>query len=471
MIKTLAPLTLLRSIALASLFVVVIAAEASGQQANSPSLTERPATPPATTSTIIHAPSYQGREQAIKPLTLEEATRLALAQASTFEQARINERVAEEDVEQARTAFLPRLSAAPNFIYTSPSTGTPRVPSFLGANAVAEYQGLVNMSGELDVSGRLRATLKRNREFLKAAHAGTEAARRALVLATSDAYFGLALATANRRGAEQNLMDAAEFERITDLLLQGGEVAPVDATRARLQTTGRKDELEQARANEAVAADSLSALIGHDFSTLIATNDLLLETPLAGEIEQVDAAMISSRPEFAQLAAERKAAEQDIHIARSERRPQLVYSINGGFVTDSLHTSNIGEHSGGSASVGLSVPLFDWGASRSRERQARLRAEATESIRIAAERAFAQQFFTSRVQAISASTRIRLAQAGITDAESNVRASIARYRAGEAGIIEVTDAHNTLNGRRAALYQAIFDYRTAHARLIQATGR
>lgn len=426
-----------------------------------PALTVQPT--PATTETAT-------------PITRDEAIRLALAQASTFQQATLNERIAAEDLRQARTAFLPRVAANPTLIYTTPSSatppaGTPRAPSFLGANAITEYQGLVNVSGELDTSGRLRATLQRNRALLEAARAGTEVARRALIQATNDAYFNLALATTRRSAAEQSLRDAEEFERITSLLLQGGEVAPVDATRARLQTTTRRDELEQARANESVAADSLRVLVGYDFTTPIATTDLLLETPAIGEIERFTDTAIANRPEFAQFAAERLAAQQDIRLARAERRPQITYSINGGFVTDSLRPPNIFDHTGASATVGVSIPLFDWGASRSRERQARLRAEVAESARIVAQRNFAQQFFSARAQALSAITRIRLADQGIAGAESNVRASVARYRAGEAGILEVTDAQIALRAQRLALYQALFDYQTARARLSQATGQ
>jgi outer membrane protein TolC len=56
----------------------------------------------------------------------------------------------------------------------------------------------------MDVSGRLRATLNRNAALLEAARAGTEVARRTLILAIDDAYFGLALASARRGAAEQN---------------------------------------------------------------------------------------------------------------------------------------------------------------------------------------------------------------------------------------------------------------------------
>src|SRR6185503_1223031 len=46
--------------------------------------------------------------QSANPLTLDETIRLALTQASSFQQARLAEQIAAEDARQARLAFLPR---------------------------------------------------------------------------------------------------------------------------------------------------------------------------------------------------------------------------------------------------------------------------------------------------------------------------------------------------------------------------
>jgi outer membrane protein TolC len=461
-------------------FALVTAAGVRAQQTPPPASPNPPAPLPSQSPLVdsIPLPAPQGTPQeSIKPLLLDEAVKLALRQASAFDQAGFNERIAAEDVRQARAAFLPRVAAVPSVIYTSPAIGvtkiqgTPREPSFLGANAVTEYQGLFNFSGELDTAGRLHATLRRNVALLEAARAGTESARRTLTEATEEAYYGLALATERRIAAEQNVAAAAEFERTTALQVSGGEAAPVDQIRARLQTTVRRDELEQARAAESVAADSLRVLVGYDFTQPITTTELLLAVPETGEIERFTADAIARRPEFRQFAAERRAALEEIRAARAERLPQLTYSVNGGFISDSLRPPSIKEHTGVSATVGVSIPLLDWGASRSRERQAELRAAAAESARVLAERNLAQTFFSARAQAVTAAARIRLARTSIIDAEQNLVASIARYRAGEAQIIEVTDAQNTLIAQRTALYQAIFDYQVARARLRQATGQ
>src|SRR5207248_11163378 len=129
----------------------------------------------------------------------------------------------------------------------------------------------------------------------------TEVAKRALAQAVIEAYYGLALATAQRVAAEANLAAAQDFERITALLLSGGEVAPVDLIRAQLQTLSRRDELEKARVNEEVAAGSLRVLVGYDFTRPISTTDLALALPPDAQYQQFKPEDVSKRPEFTQL--------------------------------------------------------------------------------------------------------------------------------------------------------------------------
>lgn len=411
----------------------------------------------------------------IDSLTLDEALRLANAQASSYQSAILNERIAAEDVRQAQAAFLPKISAPLSYIYTTPSVGLPpgepRAPSFIPANAIGESDAVVNVSGDFDIAGRLRATVNKNRALLAAAKAGTDVARRALAQAVIETYYGLSLALAQRGAAEANLNSAEEFQKTTELLLSGGEVAPVDVTRAQLQTTARRDELQRARANVEVAAGALRVFVGYEFSRPINTTDLALALPSNSEFLQFKAEDVAHRPEFLQLEQQLRAARADIRIARADRLPSLSYSINGGFETDSLNQPRLKQHSGMSAGITFSIPIFDWGATRSRERQAQLRVEVAENERTLALRGFTQQFYAARAQAETAAARIAGAREGVLKAQDNVAASIARYRAGEAPIVEVTDAQTTLVEQRNALYQALFDYQTALARLRQATGQ
>jgi outer membrane protein TolC len=128
-------------------------------------------------------------------------------------------------------------------------------------------------------------------------------------------------------------------------------------------------------------------------------------------------------------------------------------------------------HLGVKITVGVSIPIIDPGATRSRETQARLKLHQGEIERELAARQFRNDFFAAKAQAESAAIRIKQIGATIVDAEQNLNASLARYKAGEAGIIEVTDAQNLLVTQRQALYKAIFDYQSARAHLLRAIGQ
>lgn len=411
-----------------------------------------------------------------KFVSLDEAVRLALTQASTFKQSQLNEQIAAQDVFQAKKAFLPKISANPTVIYNTPTLGkvlpgTPRPPSFLGSNAITEYQGLATAAGEIDTSGRLRANRRRAQFFLQAAQAGTEAARRNLINATEEAYFIFALAAAQKNSAEANLQTATEFENLTKLLVEGGEIAPVDLLRAQVQTTTRRDELEQAKVNERISADNLRVYLGFDAAREIAVSDLQTLLPETGELAQFSVEMVVSRPELRQIQSETNAAREEAKIAKSERKPQITYSIDGGFVSDSLRPGRIGGTTGIRATIGVSIPLFDSGASKSRQKQAELRAQISENSRLFAERQFAAQFNSNLAQGASAASRIRALADNLRNAEKILEVAIARYRAGETQVIEVTDAQTQIVVQRNALLQAIYDYRVAVARLKQATGK
>jgi outer membrane protein TolC len=433
--------------------------------------------PPPAKQVPNAAASRQTTSQ-VNVLTRDEAVRLALAEASAFQTAKYSELIAAEDVRQAKAAFLPRITVPSTLIYNSPTLGmvapgTPRSDrfSFISTNAVAEYQALIGASGDIDLAGRLRAAFKRSVALLEAARAGTEIARRTLIQAVDDAYYGLALSTAKRRASEVSLSATEEFARVTDLMYNAGEVAQVDSIRARLQLASRRDELEQARAAESVAAGGLRVLVGYDFANPIDVLDLTTAAPSTIEVDRFAATSTSTRPELKQLDAQRRATEQELKAARAERLPQLTYSINAGFDSNSLKPDPLRDHSGVLATINLTIPIFDWGASRSREQQARLRMQSFESERKLALRNFNQQFYAARTQALAAAARYQILSASVSDAERNVQASIARYRGGEAPFIEVSDAFSTLAAQRAALYQALFDYQAAKARLLQATGQ
>jgi outer membrane protein TolC len=399
------------------------------------------------------------------PITIQNATQAALRQATAYQQAIIDEQTAALDLTQARGALLPRLRSSSTGTFNKPLHPGSADPSFIAANATREYQELVGVEGSLDFG--TRAAIARSRALLAAAHAGTEIARRALVRGVREAYFGLGLAAAKRRAAEETLAAAEEFERVTALQHTGGELAEVDVIRARLQTAQRRDDAEQARLQEAEALAAMRVLTGIRAPQPLAVSDLTPQ-PAIGDVERfTDRA---SRPELTQAEQQLRAARSDVGVARAGRLPSLTYAIDQGFDSPSLRPADIREHRGYLATATLDIPIFDWGIGRAKQRQAELKAQAAQNQLTITRRDLDQQFAAAREEALTAIRRVDNARAAVADARRNVDISIARYRAGEAPILEVTDALTTLAQQRTNYQQALFDFEIARAHLQEAAG-
>ncbi|MBA2341160.1 MAG: TolC family protein [Pyrinomonadaceae bacterium] len=444
---------LARLVALAFLTSLICSSPISAQQSASPP----PASPTPEDNPVVPILPPHNNPALRRTITVDEAVQSALRQASPYTQAQLEERIAREDVRQSRIAFLPQL--------TMPLTSQ----MFSSTRINDETLWLINATGEIDLSGRLRATLRRDRHLLAAAQAGTLSTRRALALATVDAYYALMFATEKLHLAQQTLSLADAFEQLTGERLARKEGEESDALRARTQVVKRRDELEQARAGEVAASAALSSLTGNDFAITIPVSDIERDIPTASDFGNYTEALLDARPELRQLDAQREAAHAEIRAARGERLPQLFYSASTGY--DASDLRRITRYAAPSVALGISIPIFDFGHSRSRETQARLRAESLQQQREYTLRLLRQEFYTARAVALSALTRIKQTQAGIESAQRNFTLIFERYRQNNATITDVVDAQDELAEANLAYYQAIIDYRTSRVRLETSIGQ
>jgi outer membrane protein TolC len=118
-----------------------------------------------------------------------------------------------------------------------------------------------------------------------------------------------------------------------------------------------------------------------------------------------------------------------------------------------------------SAIITLNVPIFNFGASKSRATQADLRARSLDVQRDNQVLQLKQEFYAARAGALSALDRTRFAQQAATAAQQNLTLTFARYNANKATLLEVLDAESDYNSTRLEYYQAIVDYHSARARL------
>jgi outer membrane protein TolC len=121
-------------------------------------------------------------------------------------------------------------------------------------------------------------------------------------------------------------------------------------------------------------------------------------------------------------------------------------------------------------SATLNIPIWNWGATQSRVKQAELRrAQAKREL------SFTQRKLLAEIQSLYAEANTALNElAGLNRsaelAAESLRLTTLRYKAGEATVLEVVDAQTTYTLSNAAYQDGAVRYRVSLANLQTLTG-
>jgi outer membrane protein TolC len=167
-----------------------------------------------------------------------------------------------------------------------------------------------------------------------------------------------------------------------------------------------------------------------------------------------------------------RAAGSEVAFARAGYFPSLALDYWYGIdatkfaVNDPKRLSNLGS----SAAVTLNIPIWNWGATQSRVKQAELR-----HTQVKRELSLAQRKLLAEMQSLYAEAETALNElAGLNRsaalAADGLRLTMLRYTGGEATILEVVDAQNTSVQANTAYQDGAVRYRVALANLQTLTG-
>ncbi len=455
-------------------FTVLVCAAAATSSAAMATPRQQPETPAAKPSAAAQQPASTTPAK----LTLDDALALARKNEVRYQGAVTAAGLAREDRLQARNALLPTVTYNNSVIYTQAapkpiqaSTGVPVV--FIANNAVHEYisQGAVHES--IDLAGV--ASLRRARAAAARGRAQAEIASRGLVVTVVQAYYNLAAARYKLEIAQRADEEGKHFLRITQDLERGGEVAHSDVIKAELQANDRQRQLQEAQLALLNARLGLAVLIFPDFNDNFDIADDLhasVPIPTLGEVQQQAA---RNNPEIRAALAAVQAANHDVSAARFEYFPTLTLDYFYGIDAEhfALHSTVLGQRVSnlGSSIVGtLNIPVWNWGTTQSRVRQAGLRRAQAER-----ELSFAQRSLLAEIQSLykeasTASDELAGLARSAQLAEESQRLTALRYQHGEATVLEVVDAQNTFASSNAAYQDGAVRFRVALANLQTLTG-
>lgn len=408
-----------------------------------------------------------GAEVAPLTLTLEDALARARVNSTQFQAAVMQAGLAREDKVQARAGMLPSVSYQGQYIYTE-GNGTPS-GRFIANNGVHEYLSEGNAHQVLDLAHI--AEYRRASAAAALAKAQQEIAARGLVVTVVADYYGLVVAQRKYGNAQQGASEAQRFLKISQQLEQGGEVAHSDVIKAQLQANDRQRDLQEATLAMEKARLALAVLLFPDFQqNFSVVDDLRLPPalPSPGEVQQMAG---RNNPELNAALAAVRVADHEVTAAWSGHLPSL--SVDYWYGTDAntfaTHTGPI-RNLGYAAAATLNFPVWSWGATQSKVKQAQLRRQQARRELSAAQRQLLADLQAFYGEAETARSALDILHSSAELAEQSLRLTTLRYQAGEVSVLEVVDAQNTLIAARNAYDDGEARYRVALANLQTLTG-
>lgn len=403
------------------------------------------------------------------PLTLQDALTRARSYNQQFQTAVISTALAREDVLQARAAFFPTLTYFNQMIYTQ-GNGTPS-GVFIANDGVHVYNSQAVVHEELFSITR-RADYRKALFAQAAAQARQQIATRGLVATVVGAYYGLIAAQRRLANAQLTVNEAEQFLDITRKQEAGGEAAHADVVKAELNLEQRRRDLQDAQLNVEKARVALGVVLFPDVNQQYAIQDDLATLGVLPPLNDVQTMALARSPEIRASEASLQAAKAGVTSARGAYYPSLVLDYFFGIDANVFAVRGPDDRQNlGSAVQGtLNIPVWNWGATRSKVRQAQLQQQQAQVDLTYAQRTLQSNISTFYLEAQAALVQVNSLRRSADLAAESLRLTVLRYQAGEATALEVSDAQATLAQARNAYDDGLTRYRVALANLQTLTG-
>jgi outer membrane protein TolC len=401
-------------------------------------------------------------------ITLADALNRARSNSVVYQAALTDARIAHEDKKQAITTLLPSVSYNNSAIYTE-GTGAPGQVKFIANNAVHEYISQGNVHEALDISGIAEA--RRAAANAAVAKARAEIASRGLVVTVVQSYYGVAAAVHKLDVAQKAANEGDRFLQMTNDLEKGGEVAHSDVIKAELQRNDRQRQLQEAKLGLLNARLDLAVLIFPNFDDSYELADDLHAPVALASSDEVQARAARDNPDIKAALETVNAASHGVSAARAGYLPGLdldyFYGIDAThFATRTDGVSNLGS----SAVASLNIPIWNWGATQSKVKQAEFQRDQAKRELSLAQRKLLAELKSLYAEAQTAADELSSLQRSAELGTESLRLTTLRYKNGESTVLEVVDAQTTSALADAAYEDGAVRYRVALANLQTLTG-
>ena len=271
--------------------------------------------------------------------------------------------------------------------------------------------------------------------------------------------------------AQKAADEGERFLKLTQDLEHGGEVAHSDVIKAELQGNDRLRQLREAKLAFLNARLDLAVLIFPDLTDNFEIVEDLHATATLPTLPEVQQLASRDNPDIRAALETAREAGYGVTASRAGYLPSLSFDYFYGIDATHFTTRTDGISNLGSSIVAtVNIPIWNWGATQSRVKQAELRRDQAKRELSLAQRKLLAELQSLYAEAEAAASELASLNRSTELAAESLRLTTLRYRDGEATVLEVVDAQNSASLADTAYQDGAVRYRVALAHLQTLTG-
>jgi outer membrane protein TolC len=412
-------------------------------------------------------------------ITLADAVARGRQYGTQIQSAGLGVSLAKEDRLQARAATLPQVSAFNQYIYTEGNRTLSGV--FVANDGVHVYNEQAVIHQEALALVR-HGEIERARAAEAVAQAKIDVTRRGIDATVIVDFYAIVAVQRKFVNAQAGLREAEQFLDITQKQEKGGEVAHADVVKAQILVQQRQRDVLDAQVNIDKARIALGVLIFPDLRSDFTAEDDLAQPALLPPLPDSQAQAVAMSPDLKAARLSIDEAGYDVNVAKYGYLPSLGIDIFYGIDSNQFAVrTNYPRDASGQvppsrlnlgyvAQATLNIPVWNWGATRSKIKQADLKRQQAQLDLTLAQRTLQGNLAAVYREAQGALAQIDSLRSSAELAAESLRLTLLRYQAGEATVLEVVDAQTTVTAARGAYDDGLARYRVALATLQSITG-
>jgi outer membrane protein TolC len=411
-------------------------------------------------------------------ITLQDALDRAEKNDAQYSAATTDAKIATEDRVQARAAGLPSLGLQTSALLTQ---GNGKIPTgrFVTNDGVHVYRQWAVVHQDFSLSALTMLGDRRGAALEVLARAKAEIARRGLKVTVTRDYYALVVSERKYATAQESLMQSERFLVMTKDQERQGEAAHNDVIKAQIQYNQLQAVLQDSNLQMETDRLTLAVLLFPTLTENFSVIDDLDQGQSLPPFDDVRAMAAHENPDLRAAMEAVRESNLSVSAARFAMVPSISTDLDYGieanaFALRSLVAANPEKgpvpNLGYFATITLNLPVWDWGALRSKVRQAEYHRQQARVELTLAQRQTISELYSYYNEAQTAKATVDTLRETASLAAEGLRLTTLRYQAGQAPAFEVVDAQNTLSQARNAYDDAQARLRLAAAQLQTLTG-